>query len=153
MPLWFQVMTGVFSIISVLFAIISPVVIFIYKKRKNKITTKNIVITYNAEAPQVLKNYSQPVVIAKIGFGNKTSRIINITQMELIDGKRIIQMKDPKKTVNLYISPNGYFTADAAFVVPAPPKYVMSPTCTLRLKANDIILEYEVSTNSSVAPY
>ena len=49
--------------------------------------------------------------------------------MDLIDSERAIPTNDPKKVLNLYISPNGYFTADAAFVVPAPPKYVMSPTC------------------------
>lgn len=148
-----NIVTGIFGIVGVVYAIASAIAIPLYKRAKNKITTKTIVITYNAEAPKIIKDYPRPVVIAKIGFSNKTNHIINITQMDLIDGERAIPMNDPKKVLNLYISPNGYFTADAAFVVPAPPKYVMSPTCKLRLKANDTVLEYTVSTNSSVAPY
>ena len=153
MPAWFQILTGVFSIVSVLFTIGSAITVPLYRKLKNNITTKNIVITYSAEAPQILNSHPRPVVIAKIGFNNKTNKLVNITQMELVDGKTIIPMNDTKKALNILISPNGCFTTDLAFVIPSPPKYVMSPTCKLRLKANDVILEYNVLTNSSAAPY
>lgn len=152
MPLWLQITTSIFSIAGVLFAIGSAILIPFIKRIKNKITTKSIVISYNAEAPKTLQGYPFPVVQAKIGITNKTTHRLNITKFELVDGKRIIPINNPKQAVNVFVDRKGSFTAEVLFVTP-PPKYVMSEICTLRLQVNGIILEYSVVTNSYVAPY
>lgn len=152
MPLWLQITTSIFSIAGVLFAISSAILIHFIKRIKNKITTKSIVISYNAEAPKILQGYPRPVVHAKIGITNKTNNHINITNFELVDGERIIPINNPKQTVNVFVARKGSFTVEVLFVTP-PPKYVMSEICVLRLLINGVILEYSVVTNSRVTPY
>ena len=43
-----NIVTGIFGIVGVVYAIASAIAIPLYKRAKNKITTKTIVITYNA---------------------------------------------------------------------------------------------------------
>ena len=99
MPIWFQIMTGIFSIFGVLFAVGSGIFLPIYRNQKNKITTESVVISYNAEAPKVFQGYPRPVVEAKIGFSNRTNLPLNITHIELVDG----ETPSAKANMPLYI--------------------------------------------------
>ena len=153
MPLWLQIVSCVFSIIGVLYTVFGGIVKPMLEKKKNAITTKNVAIAYTAEAPKVVWGHNHPVVEGKIEFLNNTNRIINVTKLELIDGKVEMQINDPKEILNLRVPPYGNHVEAFKFETPAPPKYVMSPTCKLRVHANDKVLEYDVSTNSHVAPY
>ena len=153
MPLWFQILTGIFSVVGVLCSIAGIIFAPIRKRLKNKITTKNIVISYKAEAPKISNNYPRPIVEGCIVIYNKTNTDLTITQLDLVDGDVVIQINNFKETGSLSIKAREYYFANLKFVVPSPPKYVMSPQCTLRIEANGVILDYPVSTNSSVAPY
>ena len=104
-------------------------------------------------SPKSCLGHNRPVVEGKIEFLNNTNRIINVTKLELIDGKEEMLINNPKKILNLRIPPYSNHIEPFSFETPAPPKYVMSPTCKLRVHANDKVLEYDVSTNSHVAPY
>ena len=153
MPLWLQIVSCVFSIIGVLYTVFGGIVKPRLEKKKNAIATKNVTIAYTAEAPKVVWGHNRPVVEGKIEFLNNTNRIINVTKLELIDGKEEMLINNPKKILNLRIPPYSNHIEPFSFETPAPPKYVMSPTCKLRVHANDKVLEYDVSTNSHVAPY
>lgn len=153
MPLWLQIVSCVFSIVGVLYTVFGGIVKPRLDKKKNAITTKNVIIAYTAEAPKVVWGHGHPVVECKIEFTNGTNRVINITGLDLVDGKAVMSVNSPQKIMNLSVPPYGYCVEAFKFETPAPPKYVMSPTCKLRVHANDKILEYDVSTNSYVAPY
>ena len=110
MPIWFQILTGVFAIANIVCSIVVILVKVIYNCKKNKINTKNLSVSFTLEqisVPKALESHPCEAYNCFIFCTNNTNKKLAIHKIELITIKnQIVEISNHKHApIAFFIEP------------------------------------------------